>query len=180
MKEGGNPETTRGLIASRAMGTSADQITLLRDADRDGVPETRSVLLDKLNQPFGMTLLGNQLYIATTDAVLRYDYREGMTRIEGEGRKILDLPAGGYNSHWTRNIVASRRQELYVTVGSASNTGEYGMAEEERRAAILELAPDGTGEQIFASGLRNPNGLDFEPTTGAMWAAVNERDGLGR
>ena len=180
MKEGGDPETTRGLIASRAMGTSADRITLLRDADRDGVPETRSVLLDKLNQPFGMTLLGNQLYIATTDAVLRYDYREGMTRIEGEGREILDLPAGGYNSHWTRNIVAGPDgRKLYVTVGSASNTGEYGMAEEERRAAILELAPDGTGERIFASGLRNPNGLDFEPTTGAMWAAVNERDGLG-
>jgi glucose/arabinose dehydrogenase len=180
MKEGGDPETTRGLIASRAMGTSADRITLLRDADRDGVPETRSVLLDKLNQPFGMALLGNQLYVATTDAVLRYEYREGMTRMEGEGRKILALPAGGYNNHWTRNIVASPDgTRLYITVGSASNAGEYGPEEEERRAAILELAPDGSGQRIVASGLRNPNGLDFEPTTGAMWAAVNERDGLG-
>ncbi len=180
MKEGGDPETTRGLIASRAMGTSADRITLLRDADHDGMAETRSVFLEGLNQPFGMALLGEHLYVANTDAVLRYEYRPGMTRIEGEGRKLLHLPAGGYNNHWTRNIVANPDgSRLYITVGSASNAGEYGMLEEERRAAILELAPDGTGERIFASGLRNPNGLDFEPATGAMWAAVNERDGLG-
>jgi glucose/arabinose dehydrogenase len=180
MKEGGDPETTRGLIASRAMGTSADRITLLRDADHDGVAEMRSVFLESLNQPFGMALLGDWLYVANTDAVLRYAYRAGMTRMEGKGQKILDLPAGGYNNHWTRNVVPSPDgSRLYVTVGSASNAGEHGLAEEERRAAILEVAPDGTGERVYASGLRNPNGLDFEPSTGAMWVAVNERDGLG-
>ena len=161
------------------MGESADRITLLRDADRDGVAETRSVLLEGLNQPFGVALLGDRLYVANTDGVLVFPYREGVTRIEGEGRKILGLPAGGYNNHWTRNIVASPDgSRLYVTVGSASNAGEYGPAEEERRAAILEIAPDGSGERVYAGGLRNPNGLDFEPATGAMWAAVNERDGF--
>ena len=180
VKGGGDDPKTRGQIASRGMGESADRITLLRDADRDGVAETRSVLLEGLNQPFGVALLGDRLYVANTDGVLVFPYREGVTRIEGEGRKILGLPAGGYNNHWTRNIVASPDgSRLYVTVGSASNAGEYGPAEEERRAAILEIAPDGSGERVYAGGLRNPNGLDFEPATGAMWAAVNERDELG-
>ncbi len=107
-------------------------------------------------------------------------YRSGQTRLDGPGKKILDLPAGGYNNHWTRNIaVGPGGKKLYVTVGSASNVGEYGVAEEERRAAILEIDPDGSNERIFAWGLRNPVGLDWEPATGAMWTAVNERDELG-
>jgi glucose/arabinose dehydrogenase len=169
-----------GMRRSRALGVSADRITLLRDADGDGRPEACETFLSVLNQPFGMALLGDRLYVANTDAVLVFPYREGQTRIEGEGCKILDLPAGGYNNHWTRNIaVGPGGRKLYVTVGSASNVGEYEMAEEERRACILEIDPDGGNERVFASGLRNPVGLDWEPHTGVMWAAVNERDELG-
>jgi glucose/arabinose dehydrogenase len=169
-----------GARRSRALGVSANRITLLRDADGDGVAEVRSVLLDGLSQPFGMALLGDRLYVANTDGVLVFPYRAGQTRIEGRGRKILDLPAGGYNNHWTRNIVVGPGgRKLYVTVGSASNIGEHGMDEEERRACVLEIDPDGGNERLFAGGLRNPVGLDFEPATGTMWTAVNERDGLG-
>jgi hypothetical protein len=165
---GGSPETI-GMRRSRALGVSANRITLLRDAD--GRAEVKETFLAGLNQPFGMALLGERLYVANTDGVLVFPYPEGQTRIEGEGRKLLDLPAGGYNNHWTRNIaVKPDGKKLYVAVGSASNVGEYGMAEEERRACILEIDPDG-GERIFASGLRNPVGLDWEPATGAMWTA---------
>ena len=170
----------QGQIRSRSLGTSANRITLLRDADRDGVPEIRETFLAGLNQPFGMALRGDRFYVANTDGVLVFPYREGRTRIEGRGRKILELPAGGYNNHWTRNIVVGPGgRKLYVTVGSASNVGEYGMDEEHRRACILEIDPDGSNERIYASGLRNPVGLDFEPETGVMWTAVNERDELG-
>ncbi|HET6468546.1 MAG TPA: sorbosone dehydrogenase family protein [Geminicoccaceae bacterium] len=170
----------QGQIRSRSLGTSANRITLLRDADRDGVPEIRETFLAGLNQPFGMALLGDRFYVANTDGVLVFPYRDGRTRIEGPGRKILELPAGGYNNHWTRNIVVGPGgRKLYVTVGSASNVGEYGMDEEHRRACILEIDPDGSNERIYASGLRNPVGLDFEPETGVMWTAVNERDELG-
>jgi glucose/arabinose dehydrogenase len=121
------------------------------------------------------------LYVANTDALLRFPYREGETRIEGTGQRILDLPAGGYNNHWTRNVIARPDgSKLYVSVGSATNVDEEGIdVKDARRAAILEINPDGSGMRIFASGLRNPNGMDWEPTTGALWTAVNERDMLG-
>jgi glucose/arabinose dehydrogenase len=168
------------MIRARAIGESANRITLLRDADGDGVAEFRTTFLDGLDRPFGMALLGERFYVANTDGVLVFPYQSGQTKLEGPGRKILDLPAGGYNNHWTRNIaVGPDGKKLYVTVGSASNVGEYGMAEEERRAAILEIDPDGGNERIFAWGLRNPVGLDWEPETDTLWTAVNERDELG-
>ena len=171
---------TDGMIRSRALGTSANRITLLRDADGDGLADFRTTFLEGLDRPFGMALLGDRFYVGATDGVFVYTYQSGQTRLEGPGEKILELPAGGYNNHWTRNIVVGRGgKKLYITVGSASNVGEYGEAEEVRRAAILEIDPDGTHERTFASGLRNPVGLDWEPVTGAMWTAVNERDELG-
>jgi glucose/arabinose dehydrogenase len=175
------PATQRqGMIASGSVGVSPNRITLLRDADRDGVPETRSVFLENLNQPFGMALAGDTFFVANTDGVMRFPYRGGPTRIEAPGEIILPLPAGGYNNHWTRNILASPDgRKLYVSVGSASDAGEYGLDTEIRRANILEINLDGSGERVFASGLRNPNGMAWEPTTGALWTAVNERDHLG-
>ncbi|HET8885173.1 MAG TPA: sorbosone dehydrogenase family protein [Salinimicrobium sp.] len=159
---------------------SANQITILRDGDGDNLPELRNVFLDSLNQPFGMLILDNYFYVANTDGLYRYPYTEGITRIEAEGEKIVDLPAGGYNHHWTRNIVANEDgSKIYISVGSTSNVGEYGLQEEKRRAAILEINPDGTGEKIYASGLRNPVGMDWNPVTGDLWTAVNERDKLG-
>jgi glucose/arabinose dehydrogenase len=168
------------MVASGSIGVSQNRIVLLRDADRDGVAETRSVFLENLNQPFGMTLVGDTLFVANTDGVMRFPYKTGETRIEAPGEMILSLPAGGYNNHWTRNVVAKPDgRKLYVSVGSASNVGEHGMNEEVRRANILEINLDGSGEKVFASGLRNPNGMAWQPTTGALWTAVNERDGLG-
>ncbi|WP_062206209.1 sorbosone dehydrogenase family protein [Aureimonas sp. AU12] len=159
---------------------SANRVTLLRDADKDGVSDSRFTLLANQSQPFGMLAQGDFLYVANTDGVMRYPFKPGETEITAEGTKILELPAGGYNNHWTRNIVANPDgTKLYVTVGSASNAGEYGLAEEEGRAAIHEINPDGTDHRIFASGLRNPNGLAFEPASGALWTAVNERDDIG-
>jgi glucose/arabinose dehydrogenase len=175
-----NSPAIQGDQRSRALGESANRITLLRDADGDGVPEIRETFLEGMNQPFGMALLGDTLYVANTDGVLAFPYVTGQTRMEAKGVKILDLPAGGYNNHWTRNIrVGPDGTKLYVTVGSASNVAEHGIEEEYRRAAILEINPDGSGERLFASGLRNPVGLDWEPETGVMWTAVNERDELG-
>ncbi|HUQ90225.1 MAG TPA: sorbosone dehydrogenase family protein [Bryobacteraceae bacterium] len=162
------------------IAVNADRITLLRDGDKDGVAETRMVFRENLNQPFGMLLLRDQFYVANTDGVMMFPYKTGQTRLEGAGKKILDLPAGGYNNHWTRNLIANAAgSRIYVTVGSASNVGEHGMPEEHRRANILEINPDGSGERIFASGLRNPNGMDWQPGTGVLWTAVNERDNLG-
>lgn len=159
---------------------SADRITLLRDADGDGVAETRSVLLEGLNQPFGMAVADGALFVANTDAVLRFPFTPGQQRIEAAGQKILDLPAGGYNNHWTRTLrLAPDGRSLLVAVGSASNVGEYGLERETRRAAVLQVGLDGQDERILASGLRNPVGLAFEPQTGQLWAAVNERDNLG-
>jgi glucose/arabinose dehydrogenase len=156
---------------------SADRITLLRDADGDGVAEHRSVFLEGLNQPFGMLLLKDSFYVANTDGVLRFPWKE---KIDAQGKLILQLPAGGYNNHWTRNLIANAAgTKIYVTVGSASNIGENGIAEETRRANILEINPDGSGERIYASGLRNPNGMDWQPDTNVLWTAVNERDNLG-
>ncbi|MFN2433594.1 MAG: sorbosone dehydrogenase family protein [Gemmatimonadota bacterium] len=179
--EGVPPPVEAQIRGSGLMGPSADRVTLLRDADGDGTPEVRETFLEGLNQPFGMLLLGDLFYVANTDAVLRFPYRQGQTRIEAAGEKILDLPAGSYNNHWTRNIVASPDgSKIYVTVGSQTNVDEEGRdAKEPLRAAILEANPDGSGLRIFASGLRNPNGLDWQPATGVLWTVVNERDGLG-
>ncbi|MFC4117274.1 PQQ-dependent sugar dehydrogenase [Nonomuraea zeae] len=177
-------------------GQSANRITLLRDTDGDGVADFRGTFLDNLHQPFGMALLkpapphavepaapdgtGVMFYVAGTDGVWRFPHTLGETRITAEGQKILDLPAGGYNNHWTRNLLAAPDgSKLYVTVGSASNAGEHGLGVEHRRAAVLEVNPDGSGERLLASGLRNPNGLAVEPATGTLWAVVNERDALG-
>ncbi len=165
-KTGGNP-----------LKRSPNNIIRLRDADGDGVAEETSVFLKGLTKPFGMALAGEFFYVANMDGVVRYSYKEG---ISGEGVKILGLPTGGYNHHWTRNIIAAPDgKKLYVTVGSASNVGEGGMNDEKRRANIIEINADGTGEKIFASGLRNPVGMGWEPVTGKLWTAVNERDNLG-
>jgi glucose/arabinose dehydrogenase len=163
-----------------AGAASANRITLLRDADGDGVAETRRVFLKGLNSPFGMAVVGDMLYVADTDAVLRFPYKPGQTEIGAPGEKLADLPAGPINHHWTKNIVASRDgKKLYATVGSNSNVGENGMEAEEMRAAILEIDIASGKTRIFASGLRNPNGLAWQPKSGALWAAVNERDELG-
>ncbi|MGY5847834.1 PQQ-dependent sugar dehydrogenase [Salegentibacter sp. HM20] len=159
---------------------SANRITILRDENGDGRPDLREVFLDNLNQPFGMLVLNGYFYVANTNALVRYPYQEDATSLEGEGEKILDLPAGGYNNHWTRNLIASEDgSKIYISVGSASNVGEYGMEKEVRRAAILEINPDGSGEKIYAAGLRNPVGMDWNPITGELWTAVNERDKIG-
>jgi glucose/arabinose dehydrogenase len=159
---------------------SANRITLLRDSDGDGVAETRSTFLQGLNSPFGMALVGNDLYVADTDAVLRFPYEAGQTAIAAPGARVTDLPAGPRNHHWTKGLIASRDGRLlYATVGSNSNVAEHGMAEEEGRAAIWEIDRASGAKRLFASGLRNPNGLAWEPVTGALWTTVNERDELG-
>ena len=159
---------------------SANRITLLRDADGDGVAETRSVFLEGLNSPFGMALVGNDLYIADTDALLRFPYRGGETKITVPGVKVVDLPGGPINHHWTKNVIAAPDgRHLYVTVGSNSNAAENGIAAEEGRAAIWEIDRATGRHRILASGLRNPVGLAIEPVSGALWTAVNERDELG-
>jgi glucose/arabinose dehydrogenase len=159
---------------------SANRITLLRDADGDGKPETRSVFLQDLNSPFGMALVNSDLYIANTDAVVRFRYVPGDTKIEGKGEKVADLPGGPLNHHWTKNLIASPDgKRLYATVGSNSNVAENGMDKEESRAAILEIDPASGATRLFASGLRNPNGMDWHPHDGRLWTVVNERDELG-
>jgi glucose/arabinose dehydrogenase len=159
---------------------SANRITLLRDSDGDGVADRRSVLLANLNSPFGMTLVGDQLYVANTDALLRFPYRTGDTTISARGAKVADLPGGKRNHHWTKNVIASRDgSRLYVTVGSNSNVAENGIDQEVDRAAILAIDAKTGAREIYASGLRNPNGLVWEPTTGLLWTVVNERDELG-
>ena len=159
---------------------SANRITLLRDTDGDGVADLRSVLVEGLNSPFGMALVGSDLYVADSDAVLRFPYTAGDTRIAAPGVRVVALPAGPINHHWTKNLIASADgTKLYVTVGSNSNVGERGMQAEAERAAIWEVDPRNGTHRIYASGLRNPNGLAWEPVTGALWTAVNERDELG-
>ena len=159
---------------------SANRITLLRDADRNGVAETRHVFLQNLNSPFGMVLIDDDLYVANTDAILRFPYINGATEITGPSEKIADLPAGPINHHWTKNIIASPDgAALYATVGSNSNAAENGLDVEQQRAAILRVDLATRQTRIFASGLRNPNGLAWEPKTGALWTVVNERDELG-
>ncbi|HEY0974752.1 MAG TPA: sorbosone dehydrogenase family protein [Solimonas sp.] len=159
---------------------SADRITLLRDTNGDGVADERHVFLENLYSPFGMALVGESFFVANTDAVLRFDYREGQTRLEGRGAQLSGLPAGPVNRHWTKSLIASPDgRRLYVGVGSNSNIAEAGMAIEEGRAAIWEIDAATGAARIFASGLRNPVGMAFEPKTGVLWTAVNERDELG-
>ncbi|HUR41971.1 MAG TPA: sorbosone dehydrogenase family protein [Verrucomicrobiae bacterium] len=158
---------------------SADRITLLRDADGDGVAETRSTFLAELTSPFGMALVGDTFYVANADALVRIPYQTGAQSLQSRPVKIAPLPAGR-NHHWTKSLVASKDgRKLYVGVGSNSNIADHGMAEEENRAAILEIDAATGATRVFASGLRNPVGMAWEPQTGALWAAVNERDELG-
>jgi glucose/arabinose dehydrogenase len=183
------PENNKGIrafVMKTLMGRagaavpSANRITLLRDTDGDGVAETRNVFLSGLNSPFGMVLVGEWRYVANTDAVLRFPYRDGATQISTPGEKVADLPAGSLNHHWTKNLIASRDgKRLYATVGSNSNVAENGIEQEAGRAAIHEIDLATGRTRTFASGLRNPNGLSWEPQRGALWTVVNERDELG-
>jgi glucose/arabinose dehydrogenase len=176
----------RGLVQKQvykingSAAPSANRITLLRDTKGDGVADTRTVFLSGLNSPFGMVLVGNDFYVADTDAVLRFRYTTGETQIAGAGEKVADLPAGTINHHWTKDLTASPDgRKLYATVGSNSNAGDNGLAAEQGRAAVWEIDPTTGAHRVFASGLRNPNGPTFAPGTNALWVAVNERDELG-
>jgi len=176
----------KGWVSKRIMAgagagvPSANRISLLRDADGDGVAETRTVFLKNLNSPFGMSLVGNTLYVADSDALLSFPYRTGETSIEVPGSKVIDLPAGTINHHWTKNVLASPDgTKLYVTVGSNSNVAENGMEAEKDRARILEVDIATRQSRPFATGLRNPNGMGWQPQSGALWVTVNERDELG-
>lgn len=187
--ETNSPPRPQGGIASRIMVylmdkagagvPSANRITLLRDADGDGRAETRTAFLTGLNSPYGMAVIGDTLYVANTDALMAFPYKEGDTKISAKGRKILNLPAQAPNVHWTKSLVASPQGLLYVGVGANSNIGEGGLELEANRAAVLEINPKTGAYRIYASGLRNPVGLAFEPKSGALWGVVNERDMLG-
>ena len=174
----------KGMVARHVMDRagagvpSANRITLLRDANHDGVAESRTVLVSGLNSPFGMALMGGYLYVGDTDALVRFPFTPGQTKITVKPEKVVDLPHGGM--HWTRNVLAAPDgKSLFVTVGSSTNIGENGMEAEDHRAAILQVFPDTKTERIYATGMRNPNGLAFEPQSGRLWAAVNERDMMG-
>jgi len=159
---------------------TANRITLLRDTDGDGIADVRSAFLEGLNSPFGMTLVGDNLYVANTDAVVRFPYVAGATRITAPGVKVTDLPAGPINHHWTKNVIASQDgTRLYATAGSNSNAAENGIDKEEGRAAIWEIDLRTGAKRLFATGLRNPNGMAWEPESGMLWTSVNERDELG-
>ena len=174
----------RGMVSRVVQGwagagvPSPNRITLLRD--NGGGVVSKYVFLTGLNSPFGMSLVGNDLYVANTDAIVRFTYVESTNQITDPGIKIADLPAGPINHHWTKNLIASQDgSKLYATVGSNSNVGENGIDKEEDRAAILEIDRATGNRRVFASGLRNPNGMDWEPETGILWTVVNERDELG-
>ncbi len=176
----------RGFVAKIIMGSagagspSPNRIVLLRDTNGDGIADQRFVFLKGLNTPFGMTLAGNTLYVADTDAVLAFPYHDGDTEITAPGRKVTDLPAGTINHHWTKNIIASKDgSKLYVSIGSNSNVGENGMEAEAGRADIWEVDAATGQHRVFASGIRNGNGMDWNPVTGELWVAVNERDEIG-
>ena len=176
----------RGWVMGKVMAKagagvpSANRITLLRDIDGDGKAETRTVFMQNLNSPFGMVLVGSDLYIANADAVVKVPYQAGQTSISEAPVKVVDLPGGPINHHWTKNVMASPDgSKLYVTVGSNSNVAENGMEAEEGRAAIWEVDPKTGNHRVFASGLRNPNGMGWAPETGALWTVVNERDEIG-
>lgn len=158
----------------------SNRITLIRDNDGDGKPEVRTTFLDHLNSPFGVALVGNDLYVANTDAIMHYTYQDGDTKITGPGSVLTELPGGPINHHWTKSLVASKDGSLlYVGVGSNSNITENGMEAEKNRAAIWEVDRASGRWRLFATGLRNPNGLSIEPQTGVLWAVINERDELG-
>ena len=181
--EGGSIKgwVTKQVMARAGAGVpSANRITLLRDLDGDGKAETRTVFLENLTSPFGMALVGSDLYIANADAVVKVPYQTGQTTINATPVKVLDLPGGPINHHWTKNIIASLDgSKLYVTVGSNSNVAEKGMAVEAGRAAIWEMDVKTGTHRVFASGLRNPNGMGWAPGSGALWTVVNERDEIG-
>jgi glucose/arabinose dehydrogenase len=159
---------------------ASNRITLLRDSNGDGVPDTQTVFLDHLNSPFGIALVGDDLYVANTDAIVRYPYKTGDTKITAAGETLTPLPGGPIDHHWTKSLVAGPDgSKLYVGVGSNSNITENGMEAEKNRADILEVDRASGRYRIFASGLRNPNGLTFEPKSGALWTVVNERDEIG-
>jgi len=161
-------------------GKKSNRITLLRDADGDGKPEVRSSFLEHLNSPFGVALVGGDLYVANTDSIMRYPYKDDDTKIDAAGTPLTALPGGPIDHHWTKSLLASRDGSLlYVGVGSNSNVGENGMEAEKNRAAIWEVERSTGRSRVFASGLRNPNSMSFEPESGAMWTVVNERDELG-
>lgn len=175
-------ELVMGFIMASAGAKSegGNRITLLRDADGDGKPEVRSVLLDHLNSPFGIALVGGDLYVANADTLVRYPYVTGQTRITAPGTKLTDLPGGPINHHWTKSLLANPDgTKLYVGVGSNSNITENGIGAELNRAAILEVDRATGASRVYASGLRNPTSLQWEPTSGQLWAVVNERDELG-
>ncbi len=176
----------RGWIMGQVMNragaktVSANRITLLRDTDGDGVADVTSPFLENLVSPFGIVLVGGELYVANTDALVRYSYQAGQLKITAPGTRVLELPAGTINHHWTKNVIASADgSHLYVTVGSNSNVAENGLEAEQGRAAIWEVDRASGEHRIFASGLRNPNGMAWHPGTGALWTVVNERDELG-
>src|SRR5437879_3841516 len=171
-----------GWVQSFAGGKAKDanRITLLRDTNGDGIPEVRTVFLDHLNSPFGVALVGHDLYVADTDAIVRYPYQDGQTSITAPGTKLTDLPGGPIDHHWTKTLLASPDgSKLYVGVGSNSNIGENGIGAEYERAAIWEVDRASGAHRIFASGVRNPTGLQWEPETGKLWAIANERDEIG-
>ncbi len=171
----------QGLVMKNAGSgvPSANRITLLRDANGDGVAEVKSAFLTGLFSPFGMTLVGNALYVADADKLMRFPYQTGQIQITAAGTKVVDLPGGPLNHHWTKNVIASNDgQFLYVTVGSNSNVGENGMDQEVGRAAIWQVNPATGAHRVFAGGLRNPNGMAWAPD-GMLWTAVNERDEIG-
>lgn len=176
----------RGFFMNRAMKKAgaavptANRITLLRDSDGDGIADERHAFLTGLNSPFGMELIGDTFYVANTDAIVAFPYTEGATSISAAGTTLTDLPAGEINHHWTKNIIASEDgSKLYATVGSNSNVAENGLPAEEGRAAIWEVDAATGDKRLFATGLRNPNGLDWNPASGMLWTAANERDELG-
>ncbi|WDZ52153.1 sorbosone dehydrogenase family protein [Acinetobacter vivianii] len=183
------PEDSKGIrgkimkmVMNRAGSSlpSANRIRLLRDSNGDGIADQNTVFLQNLNSPFGMALVGNMLYVANTDSLMRYPYQEDATQITEKGTKVLDLPAGPLNHHWTKNVIAnSEGTKLYITVGSNSNVGENGLDQEQGRAQILEYDIATAKVRPYATGLRNPNGMGWQPQGGQLWMVVNERDELG-
>ncbi|KKO03906.1 hypothetical protein LCGC14_0093330 [marine sediment metagenome] len=170
----------RVMSKAGAVTPSADRISLLRDTDGDGVADQRTVFLDNLNSPFGMALVGNTLYVANTDSVVRFPYRADQTQITATGEPVTALPGGPLNHHWTKNLIASPNgSKLYAAVGSNSNVAENGLDQEQDRAAIWEIDPSTGNKRLYASGLRNPVGMAWEPYSGELWTVVNERDELG-
>ena len=170
------------LVMKRAGSShpSANRISLLRDTNGDGVADQKTVFLQNLNSPFGMALVGNMLYVANTDALMRFTYQDGATQISASGSKVLDLPAGTLNHHWTKNVIANPAgTKLYITVGSNSNVAENGLDKEVGRALITEFDIASGQARPFATGLRNPNGMDWQPQSGVLWTVANERDEIG-